>query len=43
MWAVLAHSTLDLCYTVFDIDDKEDRSIGVFSENFIDLNVVGAE
>ena len=28
---------------MLDIDDKEDRSIGVFSENFVDLDVVGAE
>ena len=43
MLAVPISSALDDRYTVLDIDYQKDRLISVFSENFVDLDIMDPE
>lgn len=43
VWAIRVHSEWYHSYIVLDINDEEDRSVGVFSENFVDLDIMCAE
>lgn len=43
VWAIQVHSEWHHLYIVFNIDHEENRSICVFPENFIDLDVMCSE